>query len=456
MPGGLGGVDAGALRLPARHFAAALLFLLSGAAGLVLVAPELAAGAFLSPRVAGVTHLFTLGWLTTTIFGALTQLLPVALGAPVRSPRLGQVGFWCYAPGALLFACGVFHGNPVLHHVGIALLATGIVLLVTNIALSLPRARERDATWWAVALALAALTATLVLGVVLLHNLHTGFLRGARVRTLAVHLHVALVGWVLVTIVGMSHRLLPMFLLAHGADGRWTGRALVLLPTGLTLLATGLVARWPVAAWAGLALLEAGVACFLVQCRAFYRARRRPALDAGLRFAAVALGFLAASAALGPAVLALGGTRHPRLATAYVLVGLLGGVVLYVVGHFYKIVPFLAWIARFRSRVGRERVPTVAELYSARAARLQLALMAAAVVGMAGGVAIGSAALVRWAAVAFALGVVVLVAQAVDVVWGVHGASGARAASAGGLSVPPAAAPAARPPAALRPAVRGG
>ena len=436
--GGLGAIDAGSLRLPAQHFAAAMVFLAAGSVGLVAVAPELAAGAFLSPHVAGVTHLFTLGWLTTTIFGALNQLLPVALGAPVRSARLGQAGFWSYAPGALLFACGVYRGDTALHHAGLALLTVGIVLLVTNIALSLPRARQRDATWWAVTLALASLIGTLVLGVVLLHNLHTGFLHEQRVRTLAVHLHVALVGWALVTMVGMSHRLLPMFLLAHGANGRWTRRALALLPAGLVVLAAGLLLHWPVAAWAGLALLEAGVVCFLVQCRAFFAKRMRPALDAGLRFAAVALAFLAASAALGPAVLALGGTRHPRLATAYVLLGLLGGVVLYVVGHFYKIVPFLAWIARFRGRVGRERVPTVAELYSGRAARLQLALMTAAVVGMAGGVALGRAALVRTAAVAFAFGVVLFIAQVVDVVWGVHGASGARAASVAARGSTPA------------------
>lgn len=434
MPAGLGAIDAGSLRLPARYFAAAMVFLAAGSVGLVAVAPELAAGSFLSPHVAGVTHLFTLGWLTTTIFGALSQLLPVALGAPVRSTRLGRLGFWSYAPGALLFACGVYHANTVLHHVGIALVTTGIVLLVTNIALSLPRARERDATWWGVALALAALASTLVLGIVLLHNLHTGFLREQRVRTLAVHLHVALVGWALVTMVGMSQRLLPMFLLAHGVDGRWTRRALALLPTGLVVLAAGLLLHRPAAAWAGLVLLEGGVACFLAQCRAFYAARLRRALDAGLRFAAIALGFLAVSAALGPAVLALGGTRHPRVATAYVLLGLLGGVVLYVVGFFYKIVPFLAWIARFRGRVGRASVPTVAELYSARAARLQLALMTVAVAVMAAGVAVGSAGLVRSAALAFAMGVVLFVAQVVDVVWGVHGQTGARAASAAAAS----------------------
>jgi hypothetical protein len=404
--------------LPAQHFAAALFFLVAGSVGLVVIAPELAAGTYLSQRVAGVTHLFTLGWLTTTIYGALYQLLPVAFGAPVRWPRLGQLSFWTHAPGALLFACGVVHGSTVLHHAGIALLTTGIVSLLVNVGLTLPRARARDVTWYAVALALFFLASTLALGVVLLHNLHTGFLREHRVRTLAVHLHVALVGWALVMMVGMSHRLLPMFLLAHGAEVRWTRRALALLPAGLVALATGLVLGWPVAAWTGLVLLEGGVIAFLLQCRAFHAARKRPALDVGLRFAASALGFLAASAALAPAVLALGGVRHPRLATAYVLLGLLGGIVLYVVGHFYKIVPFLAWITRFRGRAGRERVPTVAELYSARVAHVQLALMAAGVAGMAGGVAAGGALAVRVAAVAFAAGVALFATQIVRVARG--------------------------------------
>src|SRR5690606_18403979 len=162
---------------------------------------------------------------------------------------------------------------------------------------------------------------------------------------------VALVGWVLVMIVGMSHRLLPMFLLAHGADDRWTGRALTCLPAGLPLLTVGLLAGVPAVTWAGVALLEAGVACFLIQARSFARGRTRPRLDVGLRFTGIALVFLAASAVLGPAVLAVGGLRQPRLATAYLLLGLLGGTTLFVVGQFYKIVPFLAWIARFRGRI---------------------------------------------------------------------------------------------------------
>ena len=206
-----------------------------------------------SPHVAGVTHLFTLGWLTTTIFGALYQLLPVALAAPLRSTRLGHVSFWAFAPGAGLFACGVADGSTLLHHTGIGLIAVGIVLAVFNIGSSLPKSRSRDETWTAVGIALAFLLSTLVLGIVLLHNIHTGFLAEFRVTVLAIHLHVAIVGWALIMMVGVSHRLLPMFLLAHGADTRWTKRSLASLLVGVLALVTGLATGHAAIVWIGVA-----------------------------------------------------------------------------------------------------------------------------------------------------------------------------------------------------------
>jgi hypothetical protein len=127
--------------------------------------------------------------------------------------------------------------------------------------------------------------------------------------------------------VGVSHRLLPMFLLSHGGDTRWTERALTLLTFGVAGLAAGLTARSTLLTWAAVPLLGGGVACFLWQARCFYVARVRRKTDVGMRFAGAALTFLAASALLGPAVLAPGGT-HPRLATIYVAVGLLGGIVM--------------------------------------------------------------------------------------------------------------------------------
>jgi hypothetical protein len=408
---------ADAIPLAGEHFAAALAYLITGAAGLVWITPELAAATYSSPHVAGVTHLFTLGWLTTTIFGALYQLLPVALGAPVRSRWLGHASFWTFVPGAGVFALSVAISSPRLHDIGIALVGTGILIAVGNIGATLFRARARDVTWAAIALAIFFLTSTLALGATLLYNLDTGFIAEARGRVLAAHLHVALVGWVLMMMVGVSHRLLPMFLLAHGADTRWTRRALALLTAGVVMLATGILAQITVASWIGAALLEAGVGCFLWQAYSFYRVRIRRKTDIGMRFAGTALCFLAASALLGLAVLA-GVGAHARLATMYITTGLLGGIVMFVTGLFYKIVPLLAWTSRYRDRMGKEPVPTVSALYSARVAHVQLGAMALGVVLLAAGIASGSTHITRCGTVLYLAGVLLFASQIGRVAFG--------------------------------------
>jgi hypothetical protein len=396
--------------LAGQHFVAALLYLIAGSAGLVWIAPELARGQYASPHVAGVTHLFTLGWLTTTIFGAFGQLVPNVFGVPLRWPRAARATFWLFVPGAGIFAAGIASGSMVYRHVGILLVALGVLIAVANIGASLRRVRVRDETWGAVALAISFLASTLVLGVALLHSLHTTFIAEARVRVLAVHLHVALVGWVLMMIVGFSHRLLSMFLVARGADTRWTKRSLVLLAAGVVALAGGVLSRATPLAWAGAALLEGGLGCFLWQARIFFRGRLRRALAPGMRFVAVALGFLTVSALIGPMVLA-GGVAHTRLATAYIAIGLLGGIVLFVIGLFYRIAPQLAWIIRYRGRAAGGRVPIASEMFSARVAHVQLAMMAAAVVLLAAGITVASPQVARCGAALYLAAVLLFASQ---------------------------------------------
>jgi hypothetical protein len=413
IPAGVAGAVSpatGSLRLAGEHFAAATLYLLAGSVGLVWIAPELAAGNYLSPHVAGVTHLFTLGWLTMTIFGALYQLLPVALGAPIRWPTLGHASFWTFAPGAGLFACGVADSLPVLHHLGVGLVAIGVILAVINIAATLPRARSRDVTWAAIAIAITYLSSTLVLGIVLLHNIDAGFIAAERLHVLTTHLHVAIVGWALIMIVGVAHRLLPMFLLAHGADSRWTKRAVPLLACGLPLFAIGINAHIAVASWTAVALMETGFGCFLYQAVSFFRARVRKRIDIGMRFASAGLAFLVLAALFGPLVL-WRGPSATRLATVYVLLGLVAGIVVFVSGFFYKIVPLLAWTVRYSGTKSTAGAPTVAQLFSARVAEIQLGVMVSALVILATAILIGSAAGAYAGAGLFMLGVLLFASQ---------------------------------------------
>jgi len=201
-----------------------------------------------------------------------------------------------------------------------------------------------------------------------------------------------------------------MFPRAHGADTRWTRRSLAMLASGVPVLAAGLMTQRTLLSWTGIVLIELGIACFLRQVVAFHRVRVKRRLDVGVLFAATALGFLAIGAALGP--IALGaGAGHSRLDTAYVTVGLLGGVVMFIVGFFYKIVPLLAWTARYRGRMGKERVPTVAETFSARVAHVQLVAMALAIALLGAGIGAGSATAVRTGAGLFVVGVALFASQ---------------------------------------------
>ena len=66
--------------LVGSHFALGFGWALAGAVGLVWLAPQLATGSFLDPRVLALTHLCTLGFLTTVITGVLYQVFPAMLG----------------------------------------------------------------------------------------------------------------------------------------------------------------------------------------------------------------------------------------------------------------------------------------------------------------------------------------------------------------------------------------
>ena len=187
----LAGRMAPPLRLPGEHFAAALIFWLLGAAGLVWVAPDIARGSFPLPRVAAVTHLFTLGWITTTIQGALYQFLPVALQNPIRWPRVAHLSFALYTPGLALFLVGLLGGRAAIMLPGAALFGTGLLLFAANLGATLRKSPERNLTWWALTGAVVSLVSTVILGVSLAGNLRYGYLGEHRFLAMGVHLHVA-------------------------------------------------------------------------------------------------------------------------------------------------------------------------------------------------------------------------------------------------------------------------
>lgn len=415
--------DAPSFRIPGQHFAASLLFLVAGAAGLALGAPALAAGAFSEPGVVGAVHLLTLGWIGTSIMGALYQLLPVALGAPLRWERVADAAFWCWTVGVAAFAGGVAARLPGLHVPGAVLVGLGALLFAANVAGTLPRTARRDMTWWCVAGSVLFLLGAWVLGLLLAVNLGTGLLGTSRWTVLAVHLHLAAGGWILLTIVGVADRLLPMFLGSRGAS-RLPGRIAAVLVAGAAaalLLSEHLLPATVVRpALGGMAL---GAAAFVLQAGLHYRAGRRPALHPGMRLAAAALVFLGLAALAGTAALARR-SPDPALLTTYGLLLVPGGLSLFVAGFQLRIVPFMTWSHRFAPRAGREEVPRVDDLVDDRGSLAAAGLLVVGAGLMAAGALAGSTAAARAGGIAFTAGAAVEAVQLLAVLAGRAGRAG--------------------------------
>ncbi len=402
------GVEIGAaaqappLALPAEHFAAALVFFVLGCVGLVAIAPDLAIGAFYTPRVVATVHLFTLGWIMLSIFGALCQFLPVAIGRGLRWQRLAHVSFALHVGGAVAFIVGFVQGwrAPILG--GAAALSAAFLMFALNLGVTLAMVRARPLTWWALASATVFIVATPLYGVLLQTNTIDG-LGVHRFHVVAVHAHVAIVGVVLLVIVGVAHRLIPMFLLSHGASELPARISVALLAAGAALLALP-IGGMQLDAVGGV-LAGGGVLAFVIQAALFFRHRKRRALDPGLRLAAAGVLGMVIATVLAPIAMSRG-LGDLRLVSAYFAI-LLGALALFIAGHYYKIVPFLVWYHRFGPLVGKRKVPKVADLFSARAANAGGALLVLGFVGIAVATYLGSVPLARLAAGATSCGALV-------------------------------------------------
>ena len=279
----------------------------------VFVLAYLAAGGvtlLLGGRVAGggwlALHLVLLGAATNAIVVWSEHFAAALLRAPPVPERLATARALALNLGIVAVLGGVHSGRTALAAAG-ACLAGGVVLghalvLALRIGRALP-SRLGGTVWYYVAAA-AALLAGMGLGLWLAGGV-AGSADAHRALRLA-HVHLNVLGWVGLAVVGTQFTLWPTVLRTRMEPGLELAirRALPPLAGGLAVAAGGLAAQQRLVALAGLAAYGAGLGVALVP---FVRtARRRPPrtaaawmLGAGMAWLVVAvvadLGALAAS-----------------------------------------------------------------------------------------------------------------------------------------------------------------
>jgi hypothetical protein len=392
--------------LPLRYLVAATVAFALATGAVPWLARELA-GHYYHPRLLALTHTVTLGWITLTIMGATYQLVPIVFERPVWSERVARWQFVSVVTGVAgmvaHFAIGRWPG--LLWSA--TLLALGVALHLLNVTLSLRGLVRWTLTARLMALALAGLGATTVFGALLAVDRVWKVLPGALLPTLHAHFHLALLGWVMPIVLGVSARVYPMFMLA-AEPGGWPGRVQLWgVAAGAPLVVVGLLALPALVPVGALAVAAAALA-HARWTFALARARRRPALDWGLRLALAAVAFLLPATALGLA-LAFDLAGGPRWSLAYAVLALGGWVSLTIAGMMWKIVPFLVWYRVYAPRVGREPVPTLAQLSWPAAEGAAACLLTGGMLALAAALLAGEAAWIRAAGALVTLGALAFV-----------------------------------------------
>jgi hypothetical protein len=343
--------------LPLAHFAGAHAALALAAAVLV-VQPDLPGAFHCHPRMIAVIHLVTLGWITGSILGAFSIVAPLAFGMPFRArtaDRVACVAFWAGTTGMV---CGFWRADYRL--VGLASLGVlaGIGVVAARPLAGLRTARLPHGVSLHVALAFGNVLAAGTLGGVLALGRVLGVFTWPPLAAAAAHAHLAVLGWGVMMIMGVSYRLVPMFLPAAMPIGAGLLISALLLEAGTLGLAWALLHGRGALAWA-LVILAAFAAFFRQVRRILGDRRSRPAEMQGRDWATwqthVALAYMPIAAGLGLWLVTTRSSPVP-LTWAYGVAGLLGFVAQMIVGIQGRLWPLHAWY-RAMTRLGGEQPP---------------------------------------------------------------------------------------------------
>ncbi len=350
------------LKLIAPFFHFGVIFYLLSMLALLFFEPTFS---YQQMDVAGWIHLFLLGFVMMIIFGAMAQLIPVVLEVGHVVVDVYYVILPLLALGAVVMVFGFWLMPALLPYGGLLVLIAMIIFAFENIA-TLNKTELKTLTVDTVAWSNGYLLLGILTGFAIALGL-SGDLGINVSLMLKAHVYAVLGGYVVLTIMGLSLTLIPMFSLAHGFDETAVKRAFKLIISSVAVVFAGAVLGFEWLMMLGYALSFAGIFFYMWQIYIIAKLTVRKELDVWAKSIIFAFVTLILSIILSIVYFI---TDIESILHASIWFLLLGFVSFFIIGHLYKIVPFLVWFERFAPLVGKEKVPMLHEMYSKEGASI--------------------------------------------------------------------------------------
>ncbi|MEJ5964181.1 hypothetical protein [Pedobacter immunditicola] len=355
-------------RIVVSHYLVAAIFFLALTIMFMFSINEIA-GHYFQPKILALTHTAALGWGTLIIFGALYQLLPVILETPLYSIRLCWGSFLLLVPGIMLLICAFWFFDPgLMMQVAGILVLSGILLFNLNVLLTLKNKQQTTIFQEFIVTSCMWLALTAVLGLLLVFNFRFSFLPQDHLAFLRLHAHMGIAGWFLMLIIGVSAKLIPMFLVSKYQQTALLSAAYYLINAALLLFLIdgyffGINFRTNLILLIGVA----GLCTYLVYVYRCFVSRIRKDVDLAMVQTLFSFVLLAASIGVLPFLFHYHLKQNPLATNLSVLYGILifiGWISALIIGQTFKTLPFIVWVKHYEHLTGKVKTPMPADLNS--------------------------------------------------------------------------------------------
>lgn len=332
----------------------------------------------LDTKVLSFVHLFLLGFVMMIIFGAMAQLVPVVLEVGHFGVELFYAIWPLLGIGTIMMAFG-FMSYPTLLPFGGTVVLIAMMIFVMEIFLTIKKVKKFNLVISSMLIANIFLFFGIIFGLAMALG-YAGMISIDIDALLRGHVFLVVTGYIVVTVMGLSVVLLPMFGLSHGFSKKPLEIAITLVSISVLSVVLSSLNGSALFAYGGYMLAAAGLLIYFYFIYTIHKTRARKEIDIYARSLMFAYFSLVVSLSFALVYLAIG-YEPLLLASAWMM--FFGFFAFVITGHIYKIIPFLVWFERFSPLVGKQKVPMLADMLPARSSSAQLLFCALGVVVVA-------------------------------------------------------------------------
>ncbi len=312
-------------------------------------------------------HLYLLGFVMMVIFGAMAQLVPVVIEVGHAFVDFFYIIYPLLSVGTILMVSG-FVFEPALLPLGGVLVLISMAVFAADLFFTLRKGNHKSI----VVSIMGSSNVFLLLGILsgfVMALAFGGVLSIDPAHWLKAHVFAVFGGYVILTIMGLSMVLLPMFGLSHGFDEKPINFTYKLMLFGVPGVMLGSLMSWPtLEGWSVIAILT-GISSYFYQVYLIFKTRARKENDVWVKSLFFAFASLLLSVLLSIGYL-LSGAESLLMASGWFLVAGFTGFL--ITSHLYKIIPFLVWFERYAPLVGKQKVPMLHEMVPKKQADAQM------------------------------------------------------------------------------------